>query len=78
MRHTNQDAPGLLKFADQAGCALSNGQFRDSTDGVDFTAHEVPVEITKVLLKFSERFALSQVDGEFFNVAEPHLTVLPM
>jgi hypothetical protein len=58
--------------------ASSDRQLGDSTDAWYLTAREVPVKIPKILLKFTERFALSQVIREFLEVAEPHITVLPM
>src|ERR1051326_2508951 len=43
-----------------------------------FAARQIPVEITKILLQLGHRFALRHVVGKLFQVAEPHLAVLPV
>ena len=58
--------------------ASSKSQFGYSADARDFPAYKVPVEIAKVLFQLPEGFTLRKVVGEFFEVGEPHLTVLPV
>jgi hypothetical protein len=39
---------------------------------------EVPVEIAEIFFEFGQGFALRQVVRKFFEVAEPHIAVLPV
>lgn len=70
--------PRVLLQLRSSRSTSSDGQLGDSADAGNFTAPQVPVEIPKVLLEFSQRLALSQVVRELLEVAEPHLAVLPV
>jgi hypothetical protein len=75
---TDENASRFFELADQGRSASSNRKLGDFADTRNFAARQVLVKITKVPFKFLNRFSLSQVIREIFEVAKPHLTVLPM
>ena len=43
----------------------------------NLAACQIPVDVTKVLFQFAQRFALGEIVRELFEVSEPHFAVLP-